>query len=188
MSIQTLQRSLNYIDRGIKTLGLCASWAALIMTLFVAVIVVLRYGFKEGFIALQESVTYLHAFLFMCGAAFTLQSDEHVRVDIFYRQASPGYRAWINALGNIVFLIPFCMFVFFNSWSFVSKAWAIKEGSAEAGGIDAVYLLKALIPIMALTLFVQALAQTIRHILFLMNVAPEESSSEEVSLTQQANA
>ena len=91
-----------------------------------------------------------------------------MRVDIFYRGYSARTRAWINSVGAIVFLLPFCVFVIGASWQFVTDAWAIHEGSPDPGGIHAVFLLKTLIPLMAVNLLLQGLAETLRNAIFLV--------------------
>lgn len=134
-----------------------------------SLIVLLRYGFDVGSIALQESVTYLHAIVFLLGAAYTFVDDEHVRVDIFYSRFNPRQKAWVNAVGGIVFLLPVSLFLLGISWSFVSESWAIKESSGDAGGIAAVYLLKSLLPLAAFTLALQGLASILSSALLLVN-------------------
>ena len=138
------------------------------MMLTLSAVVVLRYGFNIGIIALQELVSYLHAIVFMLGAAYTLQQDGHVRVDIFYRQFSPRAKAWVNSLGGIVFLLPLCGYFLVSSWDFVSQSWAIKESSPEPGGLPAVFLLKSLIPVMAVLLSLQCIADILGNALFLI--------------------
>ena len=97
------------LDQGIVWLGRTVSWCVPIMAvLLVLVIVVLRYGFNTGAIAAQETVQYLHAAIFMLGAAVALQADQHVRVDIFYRRFSERQQAWVNGLGHVVFTLPLC--------------------------------------------------------------------------------
>ena len=127
----------------------------------------MRYGLNIGSIAAQEAVTYMHGCLFMLGAAYALKSDAHVRVDIFYRNFTPRTRAWVNSLGGILFLMPLCAFICFSSWNYVAESWAIREVSPEPGGIPAVFLLKSLIPLMAVNLFLQGLAETLRSALVL---------------------
>ncbi|MBD2857644.1 TRAP transporter small permease subunit [Spongiibacter sp. KMU-158] len=138
------------------------------MVLITASVVVLRYGFDLGFTALQESITYLHATLFMLGTAFTLKHDRHVRVDIFYQNFSPRKQAWIDAVGAIVFLLPLCGLILLSSWQFTLNAWAIRESSVEPGGIPAVFLLKTLVPVMAVNLALQAVAEVVRNLQVLM--------------------
>jgi TRAP-type mannitol/chloroaromatic compound transport system permease small subunit len=140
------------------------------MVLVTFLVVILRYAFDYGSIAMQESVTYMHAVLFMLGAAYTLQQDGHVRVDIFYQGFSRRGRAWVDLLGTLLLLLPVCLFVLASSWGYVTESWAVKEGSREAGGIPAVYLLKTLLVAMPLLVLMQGLVVLIRSGLFLSGV------------------
>lgn len=146
------------IDAFIRLLGECVSWLSALMVLTTTSIVLLRDGLNIGSLMLQDSITYLHATLIMLGTAYTLQKNEHVRVDILYRRFQPRQQAWIDALGHLVFLIPFCVFLIAISWFFVRQSWSIQEASSDAGGIAAVYLLKTLLLLMPCTLLLQATA------------------------------
>ena len=137
-------------------IGRTASWLTLLMVLLTFGIVILRYGMNQGWIWLQESVTYLHALVFMTAAAWTFQTDDHVRVDIFYRDRSIRHKAWVNLLGTLVFLVPFSVFLMVIGWDYVAASWATKESSREAGGLPLVYLLKSLILIMPALLLIQS--------------------------------
>lgn len=163
-----LRTLIRIIDRYTERCGNLLAWLCLAMTLVTCGVVFMRYGFGIGSVASQESVTYMHASLFMLAAAFTLQRGGHVRVDIFYRNFSPRGQAWVNCIGAIVFLLPFCAFVIGASWQFVGNAWAIREASAEPGGIPAIYLLKTLIPLLAVNLGLQGFAELLRNALFLV--------------------
>jgi TRAP-type mannitol/chloroaromatic compound transport system permease small subunit len=163
----TVLRSIvQYIDAFTDHSGRVLAWLALGMALLT--IVILRYGFNTGSIFAQELVTYMHATLFMLGAAYALKHGAHVRVDIFYRNFSPRSKAWVNALGGVIFLMPLCVFIVGVSWNFVSESLAMRETSSELGGIAAVYLLKALIPAMGINLLLQGLAETLRNALVLV--------------------
>ena len=153
---------VRFIDAFSNWSGQLVSWLALALVLVTFVIVVLRYGFNIGAIALQELLLYFHSMIFMLGAAYTLKDDQHVRVDIFYRPASAKHKAWVNLLGVIFLLWPSCGFIFYISWQYVASSWSYLEGSAEAGGIDAVFLLKTLILLMPLMLILQGLALAVR--------------------------
>ena len=168
MSMSFIHR---FIDQLSELTGRVLAWLSLLMMVLLCLVVILRYGFEIGSIGLQEGVTYLHASIFMLGAAYTLKHDGHVRVDIFYRNFSPRSKAWINSLGGIIFLLPLCVYIFFISWDFVLQSWAIGEVSTEPGGIPAVFLLKSLIPIMAINLGLQALADILRSALVLVEAA-----------------
>ena len=154
---------ISAIDSLTEISGKLIAWLAFAMTLLTVFVVILRYGLGIGSIAMQELTVYMHATLFMLGAAYTLKSGSHVRVDIFYRRFTPRTRAWVNSMGTIVFLMPLCVFIIGTSWEFVANSWAIHETSAEPGGIPAVFLLKTLIPLMAANLLLQGFAEVLRN-------------------------
>ena len=150
------------------------AWLTLFMGLITCTVVILRYGFDSGAIVLQELVIYLHATAFMLGLAYTLKQDAHVRVDVIYARLSARGQAWVNVIGNCLFLLP-CTVVFAGfSFGYVGSSWRILEGSAEMGGIPGLFLLKTLIPIMALTLLAQGCAETARCIRTIRNSPAEQ--------------
>lgn len=159
---------LGILDRYTETTGRWLAWLVPLMMLCICTVVLLRYGFGVGATALQELVTYLHAAVFLLGAAYTLKHDGHVRVDIFYRGFSHRRKAWVDSLGVIVFLLPLCGYVLLSSWDYVAVSWQIWETSSEPGGIPAVFLLKTLIPLMAVNLAIQGVAELLRNVLILM--------------------
>lgn len=167
--MNSLRALVRCIDKFTDTSGKLLAWLVLAMALLTAFIVVMRYGFNRNSIFTQELVTYMHASLFLLGTAYALKVGAHVRVDIFYRDFSDRGRAWVNSLGGIVFLVPVCLFILASSWNFVTESWAMYETSSEPGGIPAVYLLKSLIPLMALNLLLQGVAETLRNALFLVD-------------------
>ena len=136
--------------------GKSVAWLILVMVLLIFTIVILRYGFNMGWIWLQESVTYLHVAVFTIVAAWTLQQDGHVRVDIFYADMPEKKRALTDLLGTLVFLIPFCIFVLIIAWPYVANSWKLLESSREAGGLPLVFLLKSLILVLPALLLGQA--------------------------------
>ena len=144
--------------------GRLAAWLAFGMVLLALVIVVLRYAFDSGFIWLQEMLTWLHAAVFMLGAAYALKLDEHVRVDVFYRDMSPTRRAWVNLLGTLLFVLPMCVFLIVESFGYVRAAWLIGEVSRDAGGLPypAIPLLKSFLVFMPVAIALQALALALR--------------------------
>ena len=160
--------------------GQMISWLTLLLVALVITVVLSRYLLGVGSIAIQESVSYVHAIIFMLGLAYTLQRGGHVRVDIFYRQFSAQRQALINLIGAVVFLFPFCGLILFGSWDYVMASWSIKETSSETGGIAAVYLLKTLMIIMPITLALQGIAQIIESVA-LLNKVDISSTIEEAS-------
>src|SRR6202042_1137632 len=124
----TIQRLADGIDRATATIGRAAAWCCLFIVLAEFAVVVMRYALGVGSIRLQESVLYAHAALFMLAAAWTLQVGGHVRVDVFYAQASPRRRAVIDLVGAVIFLFPFAIAVAVLSLPYVGRSWAILEG------------------------------------------------------------
>jgi TRAP-type mannitol/chloroaromatic compound transport system permease small subunit len=163
----TVERVAGAIDRAIAAIGRTAMWCCLYVVVVEFAVVFMRYVLGIGSIKLQESVIYAHAGLFMLAAAWTLQADGHVRVDIFYGQATPRTRALIDLIGAVVFLLPFAAVLMLLSAQYVERSWAILERSREASGLPFVYLLKALIPLFALLIGLQGVAQAIRAALVL---------------------
>lgn len=141
-------------------IGRSVAYLALIMAVLTFVIVVLRYGFSIGSIALQESILYMHVTFFMLGLGYTMQEDGHVRVDIFYSKASPATRHCINLIGHTVFLFPLTLVFLMYSWDYVIASWRIQEASPEVGGIPGIFLLKSLIPLSAVLLILQIFVES----------------------------
>jgi len=155
------------INQFSNSVGQVIAWLTLLLVILVMTVVISRYLLGVGSIAIQESVSYVHAIIFMLGLAFTLQRGGHVRVDIFYREFSPRRKASVDLIGASIFLLPFCGLILFGSWDFVMASWSIRETSSETGGIAAVYLLKTLMIIMPITLGLQGVGQIIESVLVL---------------------
>jgi TRAP-type mannitol/chloroaromatic compound transport system permease small subunit len=155
---------LSALDRVSIVSGRITSWLTILMVIVTVVIVVMRYVFDAGAVWLQESVVWMHAVVFMVGSAYTLQQDEHVRVDIFYRDMSERRRAWIDLLGALLFLLPLCIFLGYKSWDFVAVSWQLGESSREPGGMPYPFvpLLKSVLLVMPLLLGLQGLSMLLR--------------------------
>ncbi len=162
------------IDNAAERLGRAAAWLSFVLVLVVGVIVVLRYGFQLGSIALQESVMYINGTLFVLGAGYTLKAQGHVRVDVFYSRFSPRGRALVDSLGALLFLLPAAFFIAWISWDYVAVAWRIREGSPEASGLPFVYLLKTLIIVLPVLLAVQGVSELLKSLRALL--ASKESA------------
>ena len=136
------------------------------MVIVTFVVVIMRYVFDAGLIWVQESVVWMHAVVFMLGAAYTLRAEEHVRVDIFYRTMSERRRAWVDLIGVIVFLLPLCAFLAWASFDFVALSWSIGESSRESGGLPYPFvpLLKSVLLLMPLAVSLQGLSMFARSI------------------------
>lgn len=156
------------LDKINETVGRTVRWLALVMLAVQFAIVLLRYVFGSSFIAMQESVIYLHAALFMLCAGYTLLLEGHVRVDIFYSEMSERRRALVDLGGALLLLMPTCFALLWFTWGFVERSWAIREGAMSVGGIPAVYLLKTLIPLFAGLLLIQGLSMALRALATLL--------------------
>jgi TRAP-type mannitol/chloroaromatic compound transport system permease small subunit len=154
------------LDRISVVTGRLTSWLTVVMVVVTVVIVIMRYVFDAGAVWLQESVVWMHAAVFMVGAAYTLQQDEHVRVDIFYRTMSEHRRAWVDLLGTLLFLLPLCAFLGYKAWDFVVVSWQLGESSREPGGMPYPFvpLLKSVLLIMPLLLALQGVSILIRAV------------------------
>jgi TRAP-type mannitol/chloroaromatic compound transport system permease small subunit len=159
-----MTKLIHMIDRFAERTGVAVAWLTMVMMLVTCAVVLARYLFDIGSIALQESIVYLHGTVFMSGIAYTLKNGGHVRVDIFYQRFSRRTRAMIDIFGSLFFLFPVAGFIFWSSLEYVSFSWSLRESSPEPGGLPAVYLLKTLIPIMAATLGIQGVGEVLRNI------------------------
>ncbi|MCO7227112.1 TRAP transporter small permease subunit [Pleionea sp. CnH1-48] len=169
-----IKSSLKYIS---QWSGKGVSLLTLIMALLMFTNAILSNVFQINFIALQESTTWLHAAVFMLGAAYTLQSNEHVRVDIFYRQYSAKTQAIVDIAGTLLFLFPVSLFILISSWRYVSLSWKLGEASAEVGGLPALYLLKSLVIVMPILLLIEGCHQIMNNIEKFQQAKHEESVS-----------
>lgn len=169
-----MARLLAQLERANILIGRAVAWLTLVMVVVTFTVVVLRYLFDIGWIWLQESVTWMHAAVFMLGAGYTLVRDEHVRVDVLYREASQRRRAATDLLGTLLCLIPVALFLAWGSLDYVAASWEIRESSREAGGLPfpVVPLVKSLIPVTALLLLVQAIVLGLRSLATLLGRPP----------------
>ncbi|MEC8821000.1 MAG: TRAP transporter small permease subunit [Pseudomonadota bacterium] len=160
--LTNLQRIANGIDIINDRVGRSVAWLTISMVVVTCVVVVARYLFGAGSIALQESVMYMHGAVVMLAIAFTLKEKGHVRVDVLHERFSEKTRALIDMLGCVFFLLPVSTFIFWTSLDYVSFSWSLSESSAQPGGLPGVYLLKTLIPAMAGLLMIQGFAELVR--------------------------
>lgn len=146
------------IEQVAEWTGRAVAWLTAAMVAVTFLVVVLRYAFGLGWIAMQETVTWMHGIVFMLGAAYTLEHDEHVRVDIFYRGLGVRRQAWVDLTGTLLLLAPVAGFILYSAWDYVLDSWRIRESSREAGGLPGLYLLKTVIPVTGALLLLQGAA------------------------------
>ena len=122
------------------------------MVIMMLIVVVSRYVFGIGQTGLQELIMYMHGLVFLASAGYLVTKDEHVRVDIFYRDASKEYKHKLNAILGILFLLPIILVILFYSFEFIEMSWKINEISTEAGGLKYVYVQKTMILLLPVSL------------------------------------
>lgn len=155
-----------FVDGISAVVGKASAWLTFFMVVITFVVVVMRYVFDAGLIWLQESVIWMHAFVFMMGAAYTLQQEDHVRVDVFYRTMTVKRRAWVDLTGVVVFLLPMCLFLGWKSIDFVAASWSLREASRESGGLPypLIPLLKSVLLLMPVTVALQGITLALRSL------------------------
>ncbi|ADZ69801.1 TRAP transporter small permease subunit [Polymorphum gilvum] len=164
----TLIAAIIRLISGINNLlGRIFSWLALGIVLVCFTVVVLRYAFATSFVWMQDLYIWLNGAMFTAVAGFALLRDDHVRVDIFYRPASDRQKAVIDAIGVVVFLLPFTWIVYRYSMPFVTRAWGYYEASANVGGMPGLFILKSFIIGFAVLVALQGVAMLLRSVLVL---------------------
>lgn len=173
-ALQPLRRFADAVDFVNERVGRGVSWLVLAMVAVVAYDVAMRYLFNTGSVALQELEWHLFAVIFLLGAPYTLKHDDHVRLDVLYqsRLMGPRRRAWVNLVGSLALLVPFCLLVMVSSWPFVYDAFIHNEGSPDPGGLPYRWLLKACIPLGSALLLLQGLALAVRSLDTLLGKDP----------------
>ena len=146
--------------------GKAVAWLVLMMVFMVSYDVAMRYLFNSGSTTLQELEWHFFSLIFLLGAAYTLKYDDHVRLDLIYHSHHMDdlKRSWVNILGGIFLLVPFCLLIIISSWPFVSQAFIYNEGSPDPGGLPYRWILKAAIPTGFLLLMLQGLADILKNI------------------------
>ena len=136
------------------------------MVIVTFVIVIMRYAFDAYLVWLQEALVWMHATVFMLGAAYTLQCEGHVRVDVFYRGLSARGQAWVDLCGVLLFLLPMCVFLALKSYDFTTTSWAMREASREPGGLPYPLLpiIKTVLVLMPLAVGLQGLSMLARSV------------------------
>jgi len=148
-----------YLEKTINSLGRFISLMIPVMVILMIVIIVARYFLGIGLTGIQELVMYIHALIFLGCAGYVQYKDEHVRVDIFYRDATSKYKNKVNLILGILFLIPMVFVIGYFSIGLVEMSWKIKEISTEAGGLNYVYIQKTLILLFPLSLLLTIIYQ-----------------------------
>ena len=153
---------MKVLEKYINFVGEKISYLIPVMVALMVFVIISRYFFGIGRTDVQELVMYFHALVFLGCAGYVMNSDEHVRVDIFYRNASDSYKKNINTIFGLLFLIPLIIVTFFYSIETIEASWKMSEASTEAGGLAYVYIQKTLMILFPLTLIAALINQFIK--------------------------
>ena len=167
VALKVLEQFVRGADAINRRIGQLVAWLTLGCVLTCFTVVVLRYAFNMGYTWLQELYVWQHAFAFMIGAGYTFLIRGHVSVDVLYTKMSARRKAWVDIMGTVVFLLPWLVVLAYTSAPLLLSSWFIGEGSAQPGGMPAVYLLKSVIWVFCAVVGLQGLALIARRILFL---------------------
>jgi TRAP-type mannitol/chloroaromatic compound transport system permease small subunit len=156
------------VDRLNGWIGRGVAWLVLAMVLVGSFNAVVRYlgrslGSNLSSNAYIEAQWYLFSVLFLLGGAYALARDSHVRVDVLYSRLSERAQGWIDLVGTVLFLIPFCLYALWVSWPWVMNSWKVREISPDPEGLPR-YPLKALVLVAFALLLVQGIAHLIRQV------------------------
>jgi TRAP-type mannitol/chloroaromatic compound transport system permease small subunit len=143
-SLQTLERAINKLS---DLLGVISATLFLLLVANVVYDVVMRYAFNDVSIAFQEMEWHLFSAVFLLGVPYALKAGGHVRVDILYEKLSRKVQAWIDLLGVLFFLLPFCLLVTWYGVSFAQESYLLGETSGDPGGLSHRWIIKAMIPL-----------------------------------------
>ena len=159
---------IQLIDKINSITGKLVSWITVLLTVLIAIDVVIRYIFQFTFVWMIETEIYLFGMLFLLASGYTFANDTHVRVDVFYAKFSKKQKAWVDLLGGALLLIPWCYVVIVTSWYYGLASFQMNEGSAQPGGLPALYILKFCITIGFTVLSIQAVSQMLKALQVLL--------------------
>ena len=162
---------ISIIDTFTEYTGKFISIFVIILVLLVGYDVSMRYLFNSGSIAIQELEWHLFSIILLLGSAYTLKHDEHVRLDIFYssKLINDKVRIWLDVLGTLLILLPFCLLIIVSAWPFVTQAYIHNEISPDPGGLPARWLIKAAIPLGFFFLLIQGIAEALKKLLIALD-------------------
>ena len=172
-------RAMVPLARGIDALsiavGKAVMWLVLVAVLVSTYNAVQRYAFNVSSNAWLEIQWYLYGAIFLLAAAYTLQRNEHIRIDVVASMLSRRTRSWIDLFGHIVFLLPFVILMVELSLPWVELSYARNEVSDNAGGLIR-WPAKALVPAGFALLYLQALSEVVKRVAVLRGIIPDPNA------------
>jgi len=175
--INALKKLIELVDRFTDWTGRAVSWLTVVLVIIICYDVIMRYLFNSSSVAIYELEWHIFALIFLLGAGYALQYDKHVRVDVLYSKFPERAKAWVNLIGTLLLLLPFCLILIAEGFDFVSHSFMLGESSPDPGGLPFRYLIKAAIPLGVGILFLQGISQLLKNLLVIIAPANNHSSS-----------
>lgn len=163
--MELLRMFADLVDRINSWIGRTVSWAMIPIVLVAFAVVFLRYVVDKGYPWLQEVYVWLHGAAFMAAAAWVLQQDGHVRVDLIYKRLGLRGKACVELIGVFFFLLPMVGLMAWWAWPAVQRSWRLMERSPTADGLQFMYALKAFVVVFCVLVTLQGLAMAARAVL-----------------------
>jgi TRAP-type mannitol/chloroaromatic compound transport system permease small subunit len=156
--------TVEVIDRFASYCGRAVAWLIIPMTIAVTWEVVSRHFFRAPTIWAFDVTYMLYGTHFMLGTAYTLMRIGHVRTDMLYSRWSIRRQNWIDAIGYLFFFFPAMIFLFYFGWQEATHSWSIGETSDASPWRPIVYPFKFVIPLTALFLLIQGVAELLKSL------------------------
>ena len=176
--MRALLKLSKFIDATTILLGKGLVWVILLVTLISATNAVVRKAFNYSSNAFLEVQWYLFAAVFMLGAGYVFLKNAHVRIDFIYGRLSLKAQAWIDVVGIVVFLAPFCYLMITLGWPIFARAWISGEMSQNAGGLIR-WPAYGVIPLGFALLLIQGVSELIKRVAFIMGLIDRATSEDQ---------
>lgn len=163
-----MKQIANFLSGINEIVGRSTAWLTTFLVLFMCFDVVRRYLFNQTAVWITELEWHVFALIFLLAAGYALKHDKHVRVDLFYAKFSPKGKAWVNLIGTLVFLIPWCWIIISSSYRYAHNSFMINEASPDPGGLPARYIIKFAITVGFVLLLLQAIALVLESLATIM--------------------
>ncbi|MDP5366625.1 MAG: TRAP transporter small permease subunit [Paracoccaceae bacterium] len=154
-------------DAIIFRLGVIFSAVWFLLVLVIILNVVLRFGFSATKIYIEELQWHIYAVGIAFAMSFALVVDAHIRIDLLSSRFRKRTTSWIEVIGTLVFLLPYCVFVLIYCVQFVSHSFASGEVSISPGGLPYRWIIKSMLPLAFLLVAIAAISRLTRCIAYL---------------------
>lgn len=181
-----MKRIIYHLDNINEWVGKTFSWATTIMVWIIFGLVIMRYGLGIFSQKASELTTYFFAISFLMASGYAFKNENHVRVDLFYAKWSDKRKAWVNLLGGILFLLPWCIVSIIVCFEYAMTSFTRGEVSDQPSGLPAVYILKFILLFGFVLLIIQGVSSMLRAIAVINGTLhytePEEKEQSDIDL------